>query len=228
MNFNYSYRAFLISSLLVGNIILFFNIIKISRYQEVEEELVGVEYLPEEILLEEEELAIATPQDAKVETHRAFNEAEKFIKEAETEREDISEEMETKLAEMKEAIDNGSDPFEIPELSEDALSELDTKKKTKRGANRNSTNSYSLKGRDAMFLPNPVYTCEGFGKVVISIEVSATGKVVKANFNKKLSSTTNQCLIDQALEYAKISRFSTDASQLEQLGTITYNFPGQR
>ena len=134
---------------------------------------------------------------------------------------------------MNNAIENGNTPYEIPEVINDFSSEgiektTDLKKKTEAGFNRNSTNSYRLVDRTALFFPNPVYTCDGFGKVVISIEVSATGKVTKANYNKRNSTTTNQCLIDKALEYAYLSRFNTAPSKPEQLGTITYNFPGQR
>lgn len=233
MDFNYSYRAFLIASLLVGNLVLMFNLIKISKVYEPEEEMVDLEYVSEDILLEEEDIAAVTPKEMNIETHRAFNEAEKFIKELENAREDVSEETESKLAEMNDAIENGNTPYDIPEVDTDEYMEGSKDvskiiKKSKSGLNRNSTNSYNLVDRTALFFPNPVYTCDSYGKVVISIKVSATGKVIKANYSKAGSTTTNQCLIDKALEYAYLSRFNTASSKPEQEGTITYNFPGQR
>ena len=92
---------------------------------------------------------------------------------------------------------------------------------------RNTTLSYQLKDRRAVSLPNPVYTCEGFGKIVISIVVNGKGEIKDAKFNPTLSSTTNQCLIDSALDYARRSLFSEELSREKQLGTISYNFPGQ-
>ena len=77
-------------------------------------------------------------------------------------------------------------------------------------------------------LPNPVYTCYGSGKVVINVEVNNLGKVVKNSYNKTASTTSNECLIDAALEYSEQARFTTDASKVRQLGTITFNFPGQQ
>lgn len=92
---------------------------------------------------------------------------------------------------------------------------------------RNSTVSYRLVDRSALDLPNPVYICDGSGKVVINILVSETGRVLKVNYNEASSTTTNECLIDSALEYAQEAIFSTSSSKPKQLGTITYNFPGQ-
>jgi hypothetical protein len=64
--------------------------------------------------------------------------------------------------------------------------------------------------------------------VIINIEVSATGKVIKCDYNATGSTTTNQCLIDNAISYAKKARFTTNANLPKQLGNITYNFPGQQ
>jgi len=54
MNFNYSYRAFLITSLLFGILFLGMYSIKLSRYTEVAEKVFNVEYSLEEPLLIEE------------------------------------------------------------------------------------------------------------------------------------------------------------------------------
>jgi hypothetical protein len=106
-------------------------------------------------------------------------------------------------------------------------------KKTKevsvaKSSKRNSTVSYKLVQRTALYLPNPVYTCEGFGIIVIDIEVTETGRVKKASYNKRESTTKNECLIDNAIAYAESARFTTDSQKDSQEGTITYNFPGQQ
>ncbi len=97
-----------------------------------------------------------------------------------------------------------------------------------KSGNRNTTISYQLVNRRDIDLPNPVYTCYGSGKVVINVEVNNLGKVVANSYNKNASTTSNECLIDAALEYSKLARFNTDGSKAKQLGTITFNFPGQQ
>ncbi len=240
MNFNYSYRAFLITSLLFGILFLGMYSIKLSRYTEKEEEQIDIEYALEELLLEEleEDLATTAPERVKVETNKAYNEAEKFIANLENSRETPEETTEEKLQAMNEAIgvaNNFNNDNEIAkakkrikDAQEKSVLEKNKKPRSSSGASRRTTISYSLKDRTALLLPNPVYTCEGFGKVVISIEVNELGRVTKMNYNKSASTTTNECLIDSALEYARDARFTTASGIEKQLGTISYNFPGQQ
>ena len=91
-------------------------------------------------------------------------------------------------------------------------------------ANKRTLISYYLSGREAVAeLPNPVYTCEESGKVVVNITVDDQGRVIEASYNKASSSTANGCLIDNAIYYARKARFNKD-SKNKQLGTITYLF----
>ena len=94
------------------------------------------------------------------------------------------------------------------------------------GANKNSTMSYSLVGRTHKFLPTPIYLCETSGKIVINITVNDRGKVTETSINGS-STSTNECLIDHALEYATNARFSVDPSRSSQIGTVTFNFIGK-
>jgi hypothetical protein len=91
-----------------------------------------------------------------------------------------------------------------------------------------TTIRYNLAERTALELPNPVYTCESGGKVVVTIEVNDFGKVTKASYNKKASTTENGCLIDSALNYARTSKFTSKKDSKRQLGSISYSFPGQQ
>ena len=95
------------------------------------------------------------------------------------------------------------------------------------GANKNSTMSYSLVNRTHKFLPTPIYLCEKSGKIIINITVNHLGKVTNTSVNGS-STSTNECLIDHALEYAENARFSADASKKTQIGTITFRFKGKR
>lgn len=94
------------------------------------------------------------------------------------------------------------------------------------GANKNSTMSYSLVGRTHKFLPTPIYLCETSGKIVINITVNSKGIVTETSVNGS-STSTNECLIDHALEYAENARFSVDPSRKSQIGTITFSFIGK-
>ncbi len=234
MNFDYSYRAFLITCLLVGNLILLLLSIRLKGGEPPLEQFTAVEYIEE---LPLEELTINASEKVKIETNRAYNEAEKFI----------SEQEETRIEALADSEDKNSETETSEEISfsndmalNDAKEKLDrvkeklsndTKKRNiqadSASVNRKTTISYNLVGRTALQLRNPVYICDQGGKIVINIEVNALGKVVKTVYNKSTSTTTNGCLIDSALKYANLAKFTTSASNAKQLGSISYSFPGQ-
>ncbi len=108
----------------------------------------------------------------------------------------------------------------------DIVNKRSENQKEKTGANKNSSMSYSLVDRAHTFLPTPIYLCEEGGKIVVNITVDAEGNVTEAYYNNA-SSSDNGCLIDHALEYAKSSKFNTDASKDTQLGSITFYFKGK-
>jgi len=106
--------------------------------------------------------------------------------------------------------------------------ENDVLKKQEEDANNaKSTVSYSLVNRKHRFLPTPIYLCETGGKIVINVSVNSSGKVTDAYYNNA-SNSSNACLIEHALEYAKKARFNTDASSPSQIGSITFHFEGKR
>ena len=234
MNFNYSYRAFLITSLLIGNLVLFLLSMKLSGGKISSESYTVVEY---SVDLAEEELVDPVSQKIKIQTNTAYNEAEKFISEIENSRNTTpnpSEES-NETAENSNEIDFSNDIAlndarnKLNEVKE-RLSNNSKKRKTKAdgaSVNRKTSTSYYLKERNQLYLPIPVYTCNNSGKIVIDIQVNTFGKVVKAAYNKTASTTSNGCLIESALKYANRSKFNTSASKPKQLGTITYIFPGQ-
>jgi hypothetical protein len=91
----------------------------------------------------------------------------------------------------------------------------------------NSNIRYFIKNRHDIFMSNPLYTCpeDMSGLVVVDIEVDQTGKVVKAKVNKQRSTTSAECLIENALQAAYDSFFNSDASAPAlQKGYITYQF----
>lgn len=233
MNFNYSYRAFIISCLLVGNLVLLLVSVTLTGTQEEEETLTPVEYAVD-FPLEEE---VTTSEKVKIETNTAYNEAEKFIRELENSRNEseATSEENNELNPTSELHNTSNDLAlndarnKLNEVKEKLSNNAKTRlpKNESASANKKTTISYQLLDRKQLQLPNPVYTCDRGGKIVISIEVNALGKVVKATYNKSASTTTNGCLIESALHYANSSKFTTKAGKSSQLGTITYNFPGQ-
>lgn len=228
MNLNYSYSAFLIATLLVGNLILMMYIVELSNNKKVDEKLYELEYVQEEILIEELDLALLSAKNLKIETHKAYNEAEKFIADIENERIELLENTEDKLAEMNDAIESLNSKIII--INIDKSNAVNNKNKTvslNNSNNRNSTNTYHLLDRKALYFPNPVYTCDSFGKVVLHITVSNLGNVINTSFNKNASTTSNVCLIENAIIYAKKARFTIAENKPKQLGSITYIFPGQ-
>jgi hypothetical protein len=86
--------------------------------------------------------------------------------------------------------------------------------------------SYDLKGRVHQKLPVPNYTCLEGGEVVINVSVDYKGRVIDAWYNPYFSSSSNGCLIAQAIEYARRSLFQESGKNVQE-GTITYLFPAK-
>ena len=91
---------------------------------------------------------------------------------------------------------------------------------------------FSVAGRSAYdhntwYVRNPGYTC-GFnaaGTVHIEIEVTNAGRVATAQYIAGKSSNASPCMIEQALKYAKMSRFTDGGSTAK--GYIKYRFEAQ-
>jgi hypothetical protein len=87
---------------------------------------------------------------------------------------------------------------------------------------------YDLIGRNHLYLPIPIYKCEGSGKVVLSIEVDQNGIVQRAQVVDRESTAVDPCLIETAINTALLSRFNPDANSPKiQLGMLTYQFVAQ-
>jgi len=88
---------------------------------------------------------------------------------------------------------------------------------------------YELKGRHHMYLPIPIYKCEGAGQITLLIEVDRQGNVTKASPASDMSSTSDECLTEAALTSALRSRFNSDLSAPTiQSGFLTFVFVAQR
>src|SRR5690606_3791344 len=193
--------------------------------------------------LTEEEIKILKALDvlnnAKAETNSAFNETadnKRFAEAYKT----IAPPEEYQYQKPNDNTDDGDGenssalPLEKPlkpAVDKEQLSSFSKvnellKKQRSESVNTRSTISFSLVDRKKVHIPVPIYLCEVDGKIVINITVNDKGNVTNAYLNSS-STSSNQCLIQYALEYAKESQFNAEPSKKEQLGSITFNFIGK-
>jgi hypothetical protein len=91
-----------------------------------------------------------------------------------------------------------------------------------------TTISYFLEGRTEVYIPVPVYQCQGSGKVVMDIVVNQSGYVMTATVNKQQSQMTEECLAEAANRAALTTRFTAkNTAPDKQKGRITYIFIAQ-
>ncbi len=235
MDFFDKHKALIITVLFCSVLILGLYNFNLSQKQKIQREmLVEIEeYTPEEET--EEEIPEVEPESQitqnSPETHRAFNESQE-AREENFNRE-LDEILEQNSAQQEESSENETESSTQGTFATGSKSETkessdgdDSSKdiSTQSGSLRNSSISFSLRGRNAIFIPNPIYTCDISGKIVVNITVNAEGRVIDTSINKASSNSDNECLTENALEYAANAVFSSLAGRSEQPGTITYNF----
>ena len=235
MDFFDKHKALIITSLLFGILILSLHVLSLSNNNQSNSEmLVDLEQFkatPEEKTTPKDE-APRPKNRRKIQTHKAYNENEE---QREADFNDRLNEIFDKNSAQQEEAENeetsGSDgnyriskknSTEKRKASEGNDNSEETGQKS--AVYDYSSISFSLKDRRAVRIPNPVYTCDMGGKVVINIEVDESGRVTDVGVNKGSSNTSNECIINKALEYAREARFTKLAGQNDQPGTITYYF----
>ncbi len=90
-------------------------------------------------------------------------------------------------------------------------------------AKGNASSGEGLNGRGIIFRPTIQDNSQKKGKVMVELCVDKTGKVTSANFTQKGSTTTDNHLIQLAIDGAKKYKFSPSESH-KQCGTITIDF----
>lgn len=235
MNLTRSQLAFLITFFSMSIVVL--TLFNIHLSTQLEEEYVIEMSLADEdleTLLEEMEAREKEEADP-VKTHMALNETAKpsfgAPEPLKTLEEIMAERAETEGAEPADntSPDDFSSSLEelarLREKKKELLGEKEAEKKeyTSYLSEKRTSISYSLVDRNHFELPPPIYTCIEGGKVVINIEVDSRGFVTDASFNDKSSTTSNGCLVENAITYALRARFSS-SERATQKGTITYLF----
>lgn len=244
MGFFEQNKALIITVLLFMLVFLaMYNIHLSGSNQEIRGTLIELESLKEEeraVAEQEQEQEPELepnpqPERPPMQTHQAFNENQ--AEQQENFRSRLNEIFEKNSAEEElseeENANSSSGTFNTGENDENEPQQQSDGENTsekiseKTGSLRNSSISFSLLGRQAIEIPNPIYTCATGGKIVINIAVNERGLVEDTSFNKASSTSTNECLIQHALRYAAEARFSILAGRTSQIGTITYNFQEQ-
>lgn len=238
MTLSNQHKALLITFFLSGTVVLsVFNIGLKKQSSYLTESYYEIE--PEKELTEEEIKileALESLNNSKAETNEAYNEADKEIKHFAQAYKTIAP-PEDYVPNYSSASDGPNtankvfNDFEDSKLNDEDLSKFNKvnellKKQQSTGSNSKSSIRFSLVNRKKVYIPIPVYLCEEDGKIVVNITVNSNGGVTDAYINTS-SNSDNACLIERALEYAKESQFSADASKETQLGSITFNFIGK-
>ncbi|WP_152604813.1 hypothetical protein [Psychroserpens jangbogonensis] len=250
MNFLDKHKALLITFLISGTLVLAMFSFHIKKSADfISESFYEIEpQTIEELRALEEELRAA--EASKSTTNQAFNEDQEFkemmknfksmasndFERATEEQEEVSEETSETPNDVMTSNSNynSSKAYAVKEKERQSFNKakdilaMHSSKKTDDDSksNRSSSVSFSLRNRDKVKLPPPVYLCEVTGKIVVNITVDKNGQVSDTYINSS-SSSDNQCLIDHALEYAKNAIFSSDTTTKSQIGSITYYFKGK-
>lgn len=237
MDFFDRHKALIITTLIFLILILtMYNINISNENRRVRETLIDLndlrqEKLPQEEPQPEEEAAPRPKKQPGLKTHQAYNQDQQEPSPDVNSR--LKEIFKKNAARQKAATEEGSTTsgeFVLPKQDDNKTNQRSEGDRTTRATSvqkgnlRNSSIAFSLLGRQAIDIPNPVYTCDTAGKVVINITVNTAGEVTETSFNERASSTSNECLVEQALQYAAGAKFSELRSRRAQPGTITYYF----
>lgn len=235
MNLNRKQLSLIITIFTMANVVLLaYNLHLVNREED--------EYIIEMALIDEEEYEKLLEEEKKLEeeaakldpirSHMAMNETAKPTygnPEPLKTLEELLEEREANES-SKDFLNNDEGyAASLKELAKkraerkEQLGERDADKKefTNYLKDKRTSISYSLIDRTHYELPPPIYTCEQGGKVVINIKVDKAGYVYEADFNASSSSTSNHCLVENAITYALRARFNA-SSRTSQIGAITY------
>jgi len=242
MNLNRQQLSLLITFFSMSIMVLGLYNIHLGGQQEKDEYIVEMVLDPEileELLKEEEQLMEELQQQDPIKSHMAYNETAKPSYGDPEPLKTLEEILEEKAAnETDEVSDYSSEDSEYAAKVKELAKQREEKKKllgereaqkeerTNNLAERRTSVSFSLVGRNNYKLPPPIYTCIEGGKVVINIVVDAVGNVTNASYNEKSSGTSNGCLVENAITYALKAKFNT-SSKVSQKGTITYLFQGK-
>lgn len=214
-------------------IVLLFLIFKLGDVKRKHMEALQIEFLREpveieDLLAEKDEPPVnIQPLDAQTAKNIAVNVAEKLSQEISTDNyvEELKEEL--GIEELNQQLSTDLSDDNSPEFIEN-MDNNKTKEKPKKEKFKGKTRiTVSLPNRTIRRQDVPVYRCETGGVIVIQIVVDQTGNVINAAFSN-MSGSKDECLIEEAINYAYRFLFSADFNaEPRQKGTITFEFVPQ-
>lgn len=246
MKFIEQYKAAIITFLLSGIVVLGMFSIQLKQQGDlITESYYEIE--PEPDLIEEELEDYQKLEDLNTpSSNKAFNEDQEFkdmmrnfktvssndferttkaIEEAKADEELDELSINKSFTNTNDYALNSDETESYKKLQEKLNKSKDNQKIADEHAKGKSTLTYSLKNRVMEAYDIPRYLCERGGKIVVSITVNGNGKVVDASINGS-SNSSNPCLVDRALDYAKQAQFDS-STKASQIGTITFLFKGK-
>ena len=238
MNLTRKQLSLLITVFTMANVVLLSYNIHLGAKEEDEYviEMSLAEEDLEELFEEKEELEELAQNNNPIESHTAYNETAKSSYGNPEPLKTLDELLEEREATNQQDLlsnDNGfaANLKELAKKREERKRQLgeknaDKKEYTTNLKDKRTTITYSLVDRSAYHIPPPIYTCIEGGKVVINIQVDELGNVFEASFNAKSSTTSNGCLVENAIAYAYKASFNSSKKQMQK-GTITYQFQGK-
>lgn len=131
---------------------------------------------------------------------------------------------ELNISELNQQLDRslGDESFISSEIKEEKRTESQPRNTFYKGPTRVEYNF----SRSHRFIHVPVYKCQGSGRIMVDIVVNERGEVIAATLNS--TNTSEECIIETALQSARISSFSSDLNaNPREKGTISYEFVAQ-
>jgi TonB family protein len=120
-------------------------------------------------------------------------------------------------------IDNS--PHENEKIKDNSISKTVNKSLKKTS---NATAKYFCENRNMILQKIPSYLCNQTGTVRLTIKVNPKGEVTDCKVDNSETNTSNQCLIENAINYAKNWKFNQDFSSTQrQEGWIEFIYLSQ-
>ena len=116
-------------------------------------------------------------------------------------------------------------PLENEKIKDNSISKTVNKSLKKTS---NATAKYFCENRNMILQKIPSYLCNQTGTVRLTIKVNPKGEVTDCKVDNSETSTSNQCLIENAINYAKNWKFNQDFSSTQrQEGWIEFIYLSQ-
>ena len=239
------YQAIIVS-LLAHIFILFVTQMLTEDHRATEDEVIyeelAMDMLSEEPLPEEQQEQQQTDQNAAL-RNLVANENSERTSDARSYRgmstsqlkEQVSNDLKAMEAEEFAKLKDGSPDYTVKQKSEGGQQEKSSfqkgendwfKEQQNKSYSHPVTASFNMKGREPLDNPIPTYRCKTDGVVVIIVSIDESGKVIEARINET-KSTSNECLREESVNYAKKWKFDYSSSKRKQDGTITFTFNKQ-